>query len=98
MDDCPEGTSDNSPAFQRREERPEVLSPEGTAEIMGPMSRSQPRQERPHFQARKVRGASEASRSNIGIETCEGDASARCFRRITSVSRATAFSVFLPLF
>src|SRR5437016_158595 len=45
-------------------------SPAGTAEITGPMSRSQPRQERDC--------ASKASRSNGGIETCEGDFYAWC--------------------
>ena len=37
----PEGLRENSPAFQRREGMPEVLSPEGTVEMMGPMRRSQ---------------------------------------------------------
>src|SRR5688572_2770473 len=30
---CPEGTTGNSPAFQRRVTRPESISPEGTAEL-----------------------------------------------------------------
>src|SRR6266851_5526219 len=47
-----------------------ATSPAGTAEIMGPMSRSQLRQERDC--------ASEASRSNGGIETREGDFYAWC--------------------
>src|SRR5216684_1055949 len=37
----PGGTSENSPAFQRRETGPEVLSPAGTAEIMRPTGRVQ---------------------------------------------------------
>src|SRR5712664_3343076 len=66
----PEGQNENSPAFQRRDEANRRTSPEGTAEIMRQMSRSQPRQERDC--------ASEASRSNGGIETCEGDFYAWC--------------------
>src|SRR5260370_29770871 len=47
-----------------------ITSPAGTTEIMGPMSRSQLRQERDC--------ASEASRSNGGVETSEGDFYAWC--------------------
>jgi hypothetical protein len=66
----PEGQNENSPAFQRRDEANRRRSPGGTAETIEPMSRSQPQPERDC--------ASEASRSNVGIETCEGDFYAWC--------------------
>src|SRR6266849_5701031 len=66
----PKGPDENSPAFQRQDQGNHQTSPAGTTEIMRPMSRSQLRQERDC--------ASEASRSNGGIETSEGDFYAWC--------------------